>query len=77
MTRAIREWRRQFRGDPRVIDDTALDDTHVARSNLIFWGDPDSNRGLAKVAGRLPVRWEADAIRVGEASYPAAGMPWR
>ncbi|MDQ6708500.1 MAG: prolyl oligopeptidase family serine peptidase, partial [Acidobacteriota bacterium] len=42
--RAIREWRRQFRGDAQVKDDTLITDADIANSNLVLWGDPGSNR---------------------------------
>jgi hypothetical protein len=70
--RAIREWRRQFRGDAQVRRDAEISDEDIASSNLILWGDPGSNKILARIADRLPVRWTADAIVLGGESYPAA-----
>ncbi|HVK03540.1 MAG TPA: hypothetical protein VM490_08700, partial [Armatimonadaceae bacterium] len=40
-------------------------------SNLVLWGDPGSNRYLARIAANLPLRWDANAVRVGNRSYPA------
>ena len=57
--RAIAEWRRQFRGEAQVRDDTAVTDADIAASNLVLWGDPGSNQVLARIADRLPVRWTA------------------
>jgi hypothetical protein len=54
---AIREWRRQFRGEARVKDDTSITDADIASSNLVLWGDPQSNKILAKIADRLPMKW--------------------
>ncbi len=71
-TRAITEWRRHFRGTPRVKADTEVTDADIAGSNLVLWGDPASNAVLKRIADKLAIRWAADAIRVGEASYPAA-----
>ena len=45
--RAIKEWRRQFRGDAQVRDDSALSEADIANSNLVLWGDPGSNKVLA------------------------------
>ena len=70
--RAIREWRRHFRGVPRVADDTAITDEQIANSNLILWGDPGSNKLLARILDRLPVKWSADAVSIGGSSYPAS-----
>ncbi|HWB98520.1 MAG TPA: hypothetical protein VG672_17535, partial [Bryobacteraceae bacterium] len=69
---AIREWRRQFRGDAQVRDDTRITDAEIAASNLVLWGDPGSNRVLARIAGQLPVRWTREGIVVGKQKYPAA-----
>jgi len=57
--RAIREWRRQFRGDAPVKDDRDVTDADIAASNLVLWGDPSSNRILARIAGQLPIPWPA------------------
>jgi dienelactone hydrolase len=70
--RAVREWRRQFRGDAQVRNDVALTDEEIARNNLVLWGDPGSNKVLAKIADRLPVRWINDAVIVGSERFPAA-----
>ncbi|MFN3325473.1 MAG: prolyl oligopeptidase family serine peptidase [Bryobacteraceae bacterium] len=70
--RAIREWRRQFRGDAIVKDDAQIDDAEIARSNLVLWGDPSSNKVLARIADKLPIRWTRDAVIVGDQRYPAA-----
>src|SRR5262249_23587805 len=40
-------------------------------SNLVLWGDPSSNKVLAKLAGRLPIRWDSKGIQVGSATYAA------
>ncbi len=70
--RAIAQWRAQFRGDPLVFDDTALTEGEIAASNLILWGDPGSNRVLARIVGRLPIRWTADGLVVASHTYAAA-----
>lgn len=54
MDRAIREWRRQFRGEAQVVDDTAVTDEMIASSNLILWGDAQSNKLLMRIHDRLP-----------------------
>jgi len=65
MTRAIEQWKLQFRGEPRVKDDTGITDADIASSNLVLWGDPASNQLLAKVADRLPIKWSVSELRVG------------
>jgi hypothetical protein len=71
MHHAVSAWRAQFRGEARVKDDTAIDDHDIANSNLVLWGDPASNAVLKRIADKLPIRWDADAIHVGDKSYPA------
>jgi hypothetical protein len=65
MARAVEHWRRQFRGEAMVKEDTAITPEEIASSNLVLWGDPQSNRILGQIASRLPVRWEAQGIRIG------------
>ena len=48
MDRAIEHWRRHFRGEARVKDDTAITDADIASSNLVLWGDADSNALVKK-----------------------------
>lgn len=69
--RAIEHWRRHFRGQARVIDDTAVSDGDIANANLILWGDPSSNAVLKKIAAKLPIRWDSNEIAAGAQRYPA------
>jgi dienelactone hydrolase len=69
--RAVEHWRRQFRGDAQVKDDTAVTDDEMASANLVLWGDPSSNAVLKKIADKLPIGWNADEIKVGQRRYPA------
>jgi hypothetical protein len=69
MKHAIEHWRRQFRGDARVKDDAGITDDDIASSNLVLWGDPSSNKLLARIADKLPIRWESQGIRVGKQIY--------
>lgn len=72
MDRAIEQWRRQYRGDAPVKDDTAITAEDVATKNLILWGDPSSNSILTRLAPELPIQWTAKEIKVGEKSFAAA-----
>ena len=69
--RAIAEWRRHFRGEPLVKKDTEVTDADIASANLVLWGDPASNKVMARVADRLPVRWTDSQVTVGAKSFPA------
>lgn len=72
MERAIEHWRRHFRGDARVKDDTAITDADIATANLVLWGDPLSNSVMAKVAPKLPISWSGSEIKAGTKTFPAA-----
>lgn len=71
MDHAIDDWRRQFRGEARVQSDTEISDSEIAANNLVLWGDPQSNRLLARIAERLPIRWDTQGIHTPQANYPA------
>jgi hypothetical protein len=71
MNHAIEHWRRQFRGEARVKKDADITDADVADHNLVLWGDPSSNKVLAKIAAKLPIRWDSDGIQVGDKKYAA------
>ena len=69
MSDALREWRLQFRGDAPVKDDTAITDADIANNNLILWGDPRSNRLLARLALKLPIHWDQTRFSVLRTTY--------
>jgi pimeloyl-ACP methyl ester carboxylesterase len=69
MAHAVEHWRRQFRGEARVKDDVAVTLDDIADSNLVLWGDPGSNQILAKIADKLPIRWDGQAVVVGDKTY--------
>jgi hypothetical protein len=69
---ATNQWRQQFRGEPRVKDDADITPEEIASSNLVLWGDPASNQLLARMAGKLPIRWDQNAVALGKKTFPAA-----
>ena len=61
-----------FRGEAPVKADTAVTSADMQAGNLILWGDPSSNAVLARIAARLPIRWDRDGtILAGGKTYPA------
>ena len=69
---AITEWRRQFRGEAQVRDGHGRVPTPTSpSSNLVLWGDPGSNKVLARIADKLPVKWTAPRSCVGAETYAA------
>ncbi len=65
-------WRRHFRGDARVKDDTAVTREDMQRHNLILFGDPRSNALLGQLADKLPIRWSDAGVKAGKANFAAA-----
>jgi len=68
---AIDHWRKTFRGEARVMDDSAITDAEIASSNLVLWGDPSSNKVLAKIADKLPIKWDDRNIIIGAQGFSA------
>lgn len=68
---AVEHWRNQFRGDARTKNDTDVTEADIKDSNLILWGDPSSNKVLAKIAEKLPIQWPAEGIVFGDINYNA------
>jgi hypothetical protein len=66
---ALDHWRRQFRGGARVMDDREVGDAEIAACNLVLWGDPSSNSIIAKIAGKLPVKWDARTVALGDRTF--------
>jgi dienelactone hydrolase len=61
-----------LRGDVRVKDDRAVAASDIADYNLILFGDPGSNSVMARVIGRLPIRWSKTEIAIGTQKFNAA-----
>jgi pimeloyl-ACP methyl ester carboxylesterase len=66
------EWHRYFRGELPVKDDTAVSEDDRRRCNLILFGDPGSNRWIARLLPRLPIRWTREELQLGRERHPAA-----
>jgi len=64
-------WRRQFRGEARVKNDTNITDKDIAGQHLVLWGDLASNSLLKRIADRLPIQWDAGQVVVGSAKFAA------
>jgi hypothetical protein len=50
-----------------------VSEADVAESNLVLFGDASSNKLIARIAEKLPVRWSAKEIVVAERAFPADG----
>lgn len=69
---AVTHWRQQMRGDAIVKPDSEITDQDIAASNLVLWGDSQSNKILAKIVEKLPIRWTADSVKAGDQSFGPA-----
>jgi hypothetical protein len=69
LERAVFEWRAQFRGDAKVID--ASEVSEHPHSNLILWGDPQSNELIRRILPQLPLKWTDDEIEFAGSKYDA------
>jgi dienelactone hydrolase len=72
LTRFSAAFTRDYCGLARTKADTDITAADIANSNLVLFGDPGSNKILAKIAGQLPIKWTKDSIIVGDQTYSAA-----
>ena len=66
-----KEYPRWLRADVPFKNDAEVTPADIAGRHLVLFGDPGSNSLLARVAGKLPIRWTKKAIVVGDESYNA------
>ncbi|MCI0705254.1 MAG: hypothetical protein L0241_29700, partial [Planctomycetia bacterium] len=73
MKHAVDHWRKQFRGDVEIVDDTEVlkNSLHWDDANWILWGDPQSNAVYAKMADRFPIKWSEKGVVIGKETYDA------
>ncbi|HEY4259743.1 MAG TPA: hypothetical protein VGM98_06280, partial [Schlesneria sp.] len=69
---AVTQWRQQMRGDAIVKSDSEITEQDIASSNLVLWGDALSNKVLAEIADRLPIRWTEKSVVAGDRSFDGA-----
>ena len=43
----------------------------MANFHVVLFGDPGSNRVMARMLAKLPVKWTRETVRIGDKSYPA------
>ena len=64
-------WAKYFRGHPFVKDDRDVTAADMAKYHVVLFGDPGSNSVIAKVAGKLPLKWTKDTVAMGGQNFPA------
>jgi dienelactone hydrolase len=56
------EWHRWMRGEVRIKNDTEVTDADLEDHHLVLFGDPGSNRLLARVLKDLPLAWSESEL---------------
>lgn len=64
-------WERRLRGQIRIKDDVNLTPEDIEAYHLVLFGDPGSNRVLARALPDLPIGWTRSEVDLG-GKYPAA-----
>lgn len=72
LARFDRLYAKGLRAHPRIKNDTEVTPADLASYNLILFGDPGSNRWIARLQGKTPLRWTRDRVGFGGQSFPAA-----
>ncbi|MEZ6126982.1 MAG: prolyl oligopeptidase family serine peptidase [Planctomycetaceae bacterium] len=71
LERAIEHWRRHFRGDARVVQDTEVTKEMIQSANLILWGDASSNLLIERTLKDLPLKWSREQLSIGSHTVDA------
>jgi pimeloyl-ACP methyl ester carboxylesterase len=61
-----------YRGDLRVKHDKDVTSSDFEKYHVVLFGDPGSNRWIAKMNGQLPVGWTKQTLTVGARNFSAA-----
>ena len=69
---AVEHWRRHFRGELRVVNDTDVTVEELRSSNLILFGDAQSNQVLKQFYDVLPVTWREGKVVAGRQEFDAS-----
>lgn len=65
-------WAMDYRGHPRIKDDKDVTADDFANYNVVLFGDPGSNKWIAKMMPKLPLKWTKETITIGGNTFPAA-----
>jgi hypothetical protein len=72
LARFDRLYAKNLRAHPRVKDDKDVTHADFQKYHVVLFGDPGSNRWIAKLNGKLPVRWTKQTVGYGGQAYPSA-----
>jgi pimeloyl-ACP methyl ester carboxylesterase len=71
LARFDRLWAKFFRGHPYVKDDKDVTEADFAKYHVVLFGDPGSNKWIAKMNGKLPVKWTKETVTFAGKEYSA------
>ena len=74
LAHAVERWTALMRGAPRVRRDVDVTEEDVQNYHLILWGDPDSNRWIAKALHQptAPLTWTREHVQLGDDRWAAS-----
>jgi pimeloyl-ACP methyl ester carboxylesterase len=72
LARFTKEFGKTYRGDVRTKSDADINDDDIKNHNLVLFGDPSSNRLIARIAAKLPIQWTKESVTVAGKTYSAA-----
>jgi hypothetical protein len=72
LARFDRQYTLAYRGHIRIKDDKDVSASDFAKYHVVLFGDPGSNRWIAKLNGRLgPLHWTKETVALGGRSFSA------
>jgi pimeloyl-ACP methyl ester carboxylesterase len=72
LARFDRLWGKFFRGHPFVKDDKDVTAADMAKYHVVLFGDPGSNRMIAKMLPSLPLKWTRETVTMSGQALPAS-----
>src|SRR5262249_22343515 len=72
LERFDRQYTLAYRGKIRVKDDRDVTESDFDKYHVVLFGDPGSNRWIAKLNGKLPLSWTKQTVALGSHSFSAA-----
>lgn len=72
LERFDRQYQLAFRGHMRMKDDKDVTAEDFEKYHVVLFGDPGSNRWIAKLDGNLPLGWNKESVTLGAQRFAAA-----
>jgi hypothetical protein len=74
LQRFERQYKLAYRGFLPVKDDKDVTEADFDKYHVVLFGDPGSNRWIAKLNGKLPVRWTKETVALGSKTFAAGEL---